>query len=84
MNLLLLLSALLTALSGVAGQVRPEAPQSFAVAIGREAAAVEPVAIRSARPVERLPAIVRVALAPAATVFALAAPVPIFAGRRRE
>lgn len=84
MNLLLLLSALLTALSGVAGQVRPEAPRAFAVAIDREASAVAPRTIRATRPTERLPSIMRLAQAPVVMTIRPTAAEPIFAGRRRE
>lgn len=84
MNLLILLTALLTALTGVVGQARPQAPHAVAVAIGQRLVAAHPVAIRSARPAAPHPAFAQLAQAPIARGFSLSAPVPAFATRRRE
>lgn len=86
MSLLILLTALLTALTGVVGQARPQAPHAVAVAvaIGQRLVAAHPVAIRSARPAAPHPAFAQLAQAPIARGFSLSAPVPAFATRRRE
>ena len=82
-NLLLLLSALLSALSGGGASVRqPQVAQAVAqqarVAVPRLAAAP------AARPAFALPALDVSARAPAAPRFALVAIEPPFATRRRE
>ena len=83
-NLLLLLSALLSALTGVGGSVRqPQVAQAVAQQV--KAAAIASAARHLAtRPVppRATPAAVR--SAPIVRTFALAAVEPIFAGRRRE
>ncbi|MGL4314966.1 MAG: hypothetical protein ACRCSO_13355 [Sphingomonas sp.] len=85
MTLLLLLSALLSALTGGSGPaVRVVAPQ----AVSRQAVAsavVKAVATApSFRPEQPLPALSRQAMAPRSLVMAIAAAEPVFAGRRRE
>jgi cytochrome c553 len=83
-NLLLLLSALLSALTGVGGTARqPQVAQAVAqqVKAAAIASAARHLATRPA-PSPATPAAVR--RAPIARAFALAAVEPIFAGRRRE
>ncbi len=82
-NLLLLLSALLSALTGLGASVRqPQAVQAAAQQAAKAVAAAPHAA--AMRPVPALPALVRVAAAPPARVFALVAAEPVFATRRRE
>lgn len=83
-NLLLLLSALLSALTGVGGSVRqPQVAQAVAqqARVTAQATARRDVA---ARPAQQLPGLAAVALAPLASALALVAREPIFASRRRE
>lgn len=84
MNLLLLLSALLSALSGVGGAVRPVAPQALAARIVGDVAVARVAPIEHLRPVQALPTRKQTAPAPHATALILAAVEPIFARRRRE
>lgn len=84
MNLLLLLSALLSALSGVGGVARPVVPQTLAAHIAGDVAATQAVRVRHIRPVEPLPSRLQTAGAPHATALILGAVEPIFARRRRE
>lgn len=84
-NLLLLLSALLSALTGV--QAGPRAPQAT-VSVSQSAEAIGAVGAArvnvAGRPGFALPS--RVAIAPAElrVAWRLPAPVPLFASRRRE
>lgn len=84
MNLLLLLSALLSALTGIGGSVRqPAAAQ--AVARQAQVAAVAAVHGRvAARPVQAVATLARVAVAPRWTMVAWMPAEPPFATRRRE
>ena len=85
MNLLLFLSALLSALTGVVGGGRAaQAPQYEAVAVTTAQVAVAPVRL-SARPVMALPTLADAAgeLWPA-TIAVVGLAVPLYAGRRRE
>ncbi|NJR79102.1 hypothetical protein [Sphingomonas corticis] len=83
MNLLLLLSALLSALTGVGASARqPQVAQ--AVAQQARVAAPRLAAAPAARPVAALPAPALLAAAPLAARWTLAAAEPLFAGRRRE
>lgn len=82
-NLLLLLSALLSALTGVTGSVRArDVPQAVAAqartgeVARRRAVATRPAAVR--------PALAASAAAPAARAFTLRAIAPLYASRRRE
>jgi hypothetical protein len=83
-NLLLLLSALLSALTGIGASARQ--PQ-LAQAVAQEKVA-RPIAtaraVLLARPVQGLATLVRSALAPIARGWALMPGEPAFAGRRRE
>lgn len=85
MNLLLLLSALFFALSGLGGSARaPVAVQAVAeVAAARPAAGVA-ACIAAARPAAALPSRTRAALAPLAEALRLAVAVPAWKTRRRE
>ncbi len=83
-NLLLLLSALLSALTGVGGTARqPQVAQAMAqqVSAAAIASAARHLATRPTPP-RATPVASRVA--PIARAFVLAAFEPIFAGRRRE
>ncbi|KQT33318.1 hypothetical protein ASG29_04440 [Sphingomonas sp. Leaf412] len=83
MNLLLLLSALLSALTGVGGSVRqPQVAQAVAqqARVSAPRVAVAP----AARPVAALPVPAVQTIAPVVRAFALAAIAPLYATRRRE
>lgn len=84
-NLLLLLSALLSALTGVGGSVRAQdrarAVAEGAVVPGRVA---QMPRIATLRPVQALPALVASARAGFETALALTPDEPAFATRRRE
>ena len=84
MNLLLLLSALLSALTGVGASVRaPEPAQAVAAtSIGRVAVALAPARV-ARRPASALPAIARVAAIGVMEV-ATVRPAPLWVDRRRE
>ncbi len=85
MNLLLLLSALLSALTGIGGSVRQQPVAAQAVAQQARAAVAATVAQRvAARPVQGLATLVASATAPHAISFALAPVEPAYATRRRE
>ena len=82
-NLLLLLSALLSALSGVGASARqPQVAQ--AVAQQARVAAPRLAAAPATRPALVLPGLAALAVAPAARGWTLAAIEPAFATRRRE
>ncbi|WP_375270165.1 hypothetical protein [Sphingomonas sp.] len=84
MNLLLLLSALLSALTGIGGSARQ--PQ-LAQAVAQEKVARAPAAVRAvplSRPVQVLTRVAALAGAPIARGWALLPVEPAFAGRRRE
>lgn len=83
-NLLLLLSALLSALTGVGGSVRQ--PQ-VASAVTQQAQAVATATVRrdiAARPAQGRVRLAQRAAAPIAATWVLAAREPIFLSRRRE
>ncbi|WP_394647650.1 hypothetical protein [uncultured Sphingomonas sp.] len=84
MNLLLLLSALLSALTGVGGTARqPQVAQAVAQQV--KAAAIASAARRiAARPVQALARLTTSSIAPIARAFALKAAEPAYASRRRE
>jgi hypothetical protein len=84
MNLLLLLSALLSALTGVGARVGgPEPVQAVAQENARVAVAAEVATRLSTRPVATLPAVTAVAHVAPLAVFVTAA-IPAWATRRRE
>lgn len=83
-NLLLLLSALLSALTGIGGSARQ--PQ-LAQAVAQEKVSRPVVGARAVsltRPVQALAALACAAWAPIARGWALLPAEPVFAGRRRE
>jgi len=83
-NLLLLLSALLSALTGIGGSARQ--PQ-LAQAVAQEKVARAPAAVRAvllSRPVQVLAGLTMLARAPIARGWSLLPGEPAFAGRRRE
>ena len=83
-NLLLLLSALLSALTAIGGSARQ--PQ-LAQAVAQEKIARAPVAVRAvllSRPVQVLAGVAALARAPIARGWSLLPAEPVFAGRRRE
>lgn len=83
MNLLLLLSALLSALTGVGGARGASAPQVVcAAATAVRAARVAAISV-GVRPVQAPPPLAAV-LRPSGTAWALAAAEPLYASRRRE
>ncbi len=81
-NLLLLLSALLSALTGAVGGARAPQP-AVAVARVAEIAVTQVAAATTVRPVAGLPDIVTVRVMTGAA-WALVLPVPLFLSRRRE
>lgn len=83
-NLLLLLSALLSALTGIGGSARqPQLAQAVAQEkVARPAAAVRAVLL--ARPVQVLAGLIVLARAPTSRGWSLLPAEPAFAGRRRE
>ena len=85
MNLLLFLSALLSALTGVVGGGRvADVPQYEAIAV-RAVRVVAVPAHATARPVTVMPGLDDVASLPVIASFAAPAPpAPLYAGRRRE
>jgi hypothetical protein len=85
MNLLLLLSALLSALTGVGGSVRsPDVAQAVAGSVR----AVDAVAVRqrvaTSRPAQALPVLTIAAAMPLSIELPLAVREPLWTGRRRE
>ncbi|MBY0520563.1 MAG: hypothetical protein K2P79_09080 [Sphingomonas sp.] len=84
MNLLLLLSALLTALSGASAHARPVVPQALAARAASQIVAAQVAPVRTIRPADVLPDRRLVAAAPEAAALDLTAAEPIFARRRRE
>lgn len=83
-NLLLLLSALLSALAGVGGHARqPQVAQALAQPAAQAVSSAAARA-RAARPAVALPTLAASAEKPVALVFALAAAEPLYAARRRE
>jgi hypothetical protein len=83
MNLLLLLSALLSALAGVGGSVRAPSPAQAVTSAAAAQVAPAPPARASARPVSVPPALAGVA-AMRMTIAALPLAIPLWASRRRE
>ncbi|WP_380779273.1 hypothetical protein [Sphingomonas sp. R86520] len=83
MNLLLLLSALLSALTGVVPGVRGQSAQAVAQgSVCSQSIAATPAKILI-RPVSGLPALLQVAVASALRTIAVAS-LPLWAERRRE
>lgn len=84
MNLLLLLSALLSALTGVGARVGgPEPVQAVTQERARIAVAATVATRRSARPVAAPPRLAEIAGIPLVTAFAVTA-IPAWTSRRRE
>lgn len=84
-NLLLLLSAILSALTGVGGgvgrlQAAPAVAQCSVDRVAARAVAIAP----AMRPVAALPGLVAVARAPLTMAARVALAVPLWASRRRE
>ena len=85
MNLLLFLSALLSALTGVVGGARTaETPHYEAVALVSARVVLAP-AVTTSRPTATLPDLFAISdLIPSAIALAPASSIPLYAGRRRE
>ena len=81
-NLLLLLSALLSALTGAVGGA-PVPQTAVAVARAAETVVTQAAAVRTVRPIAGLPEMHAVRVMTGVT-WALAPVVPLFLGRRRE
>lgn len=81
-NLLLLLSALLSALTGVSAAAR--APEVQAVATQRQADVVVARRVAVMRPVQALPTPMARLAAPVAKAWSLVPAAPLYASRRRE
>lgn len=85
MNLLMLLSALLSALSGVGSAVRrPELTQAVTQAAATSAVARGAVMAQASRPLAALPTLDAVAACGIGAAFALASPIALWTSRRRE
>jgi hypothetical protein len=85
MNLLLLLLAMISALTGVGGSVRAQETAAAAAAVASIEQASRPAARTvAARREPRLPQLVAVARPTLAASFALAPQAAFFASRRRE
>ncbi|TCP32893.1 hypothetical protein EV292_107233 [Sphingomonas sp. BK235] len=82
-NLLLLLSALLSALTGVGASARQAQPAQAVAQQARAVAIVSAARRVAVRPRQVLAALIASAAAPRVAVRALAPREPIFAGRRR-
>lgn len=84
MNLLLILSALLSALTGVGNAARPVVPQALSAQIAGEVVAARSASVRQQRPAQPLSRRARPAIASRLSALDLVAAEPIFARRRRE
>ncbi|WP_066652818.1 MULTISPECIES: hypothetical protein [Sphingomonas] len=84
MNLLLILSALLSALSGVGSAARPVVPQALTAQVIGASVAAHAASVRQQRPAQPHPRRVQLAASPRLSVLDLAVAEPIFARRRRE
>lgn len=83
-NLLLLLSALLSALAGIGGSARqPQVAQALAQPL-RQTIVTAAQHAHATRPVQSRPTLFASAAAPMARILALAALEPVYSGRRRE
>lgn len=83
LQLLLILSALLGALTGAMSGRAPDL-RSHQAAVVRDATAAAPARVATARPVQALPAPGRTAMPPRATAQGFARAIPLYAARRRE
>lgn len=82
-NLLLLLSALLSALTGVGASARQAQPAQAVAQQARAAAIVSAARQVAVRPGQALAALITSAAAPGGVALVLSPREPIFAGRRR-
>ncbi|MBA4049363.1 MAG: hypothetical protein C0476_12570 [Sphingomonas sp.] len=84
MNLLLLLSAMLSALSGVGGTLRAGEPYALAAQVTVDVAVQCTATAQPRRPVQALPTRAAPGVVGSVAPFALTPVEPIFAQRRRE
>lgn len=84
LELLLILSALLSALTGATGTRAPGLQLHHASAVVNAAARVAPVRADVVRPANAVAVLVALLHAPSVTALVLAPVSPLYAGRRRE
>lgn len=84
MNLLLLLSALMSALCATGASAQSRAPQAVSRSVVAERAALVAVVALVRHPEQRVPGLVSVALSRAETIVGTPVSAPLYASRRRE